>query len=136
MATNYSIASVFQPELFLVAVAHGLGLSAPDETTARERLAAYFQNKRLLLILDNFEQILEFATEAAHWLEKAPGLKVLVTSRARLRLVAENEYPVPPMGTARFAKSASPDRIDCVVSHSGTFCSPGPGDPAVFPVDL
>ena len=91
------LASVFQPELFLVAVAHGLGLSAPDEMTARERLAAYFQNKQLLLVLDNFEQILESAPEVARWLEKAAGLKVLVTSRARLRLVAEHEYPVPPM---------------------------------------
>ncbi len=91
------LASVFQPELFLVAVAHGLGLSAPDETSARERLTGYFQNKQFLLVLDNFEQILGSAPEVAHWLEMAPGLKVMVTSRARLRLVAEHEYPVPPM---------------------------------------
>ncbi|HTX90867.1 MAG TPA: tetratricopeptide repeat protein [Anaerolineales bacterium] len=91
------LASILQPELFLVAVAHGLGLSASDEQIARERLALFFQNKHLLLVLDNFEQILGSAAELAAWLEKAPGLKILVTSRARLRLVAEHEYPVPPM---------------------------------------
>ncbi len=92
-----NLASIFQAEFFNTAVAHGLGLSAPDEQTARRQLLGFFQDKHMLLVLDNFEQLLECARTVADWLEAAPGIKFLVTSRARLRLMAEHEYPVPPL---------------------------------------
>src|SRR5262249_34290503 len=62
----------------------------------RQALRDYLHEKQLLLVLDNFEQILAAAPEVADLLAGAPRLKVLVTSRASLRLRGEHEFPVPP----------------------------------------
>ena len=61
-------------------------------------LRAYLRDKRLLLVLDNFERLLEAAPEVAALMEACPGLAVLATSRAPLRLRGEREYPVAPLG--------------------------------------
>jgi predicted ATPase/DNA-binding XRE family transcriptional regulator len=61
-------------------------------------LRAYLRDKRLLLVLDNFERLLEAAPEVAALMEACPGLAVLATSRAPLRVRGEREYPVAPLG--------------------------------------
>ena len=53
--------------------------------------------KRILLLLDNFEHLLGAATLVTDLLRACPGLTVLVTSRAPLRLSGEQEFPVPPL---------------------------------------
>ncbi len=60
-------------------------------------LRAYLRNKRPLLVLDNFERLLEAAPEVAALLEAFPDLAVLATSRAPLRVRGEREYPVAPL---------------------------------------
>jgi predicted ATPase len=62
-----------------------------------DALRTYLGDKQLLLLLDNFEQLLEGAPLVADLLAAAPDLKVLVTSRATLHLSGEHEYPVPPL---------------------------------------
>ena len=57
--------------------------------------------KTLLLVLDNFEHLVEAAPAVGNLLASAPGLKVLATSRMPLHLRAEHEYPVPPLGLPR-----------------------------------
>jgi predicted ATPase len=64
---------------------------------ARDDLARHLQDKRLLLVLDNLEQILDAAVAIAALLENAPGVVVVATSRERLAVAAEHEYPVPPL---------------------------------------
>ena len=62
-----------------------------------DALAAELRGRRLLLVLDNFEHVADAAGIVADLLAAAPGLRVLATSRERLRLSAEHAYPVPPL---------------------------------------
>lgn len=57
----------------------------------------YLRDKRLLLVLDNFEQLLPAARLVGELLAAAPHLKILVSSRVALQLQGEREYPVPPL---------------------------------------
>jgi hypothetical protein len=77
-------------------VAAGLGLSTSGDRL-RADLAAYLHPRRILLFLDNFEQVIEAAPLVAGLLTAAPGLVALVTSRALLRLGGEHEFPVAPL---------------------------------------
>ena len=78
-------------------VAQSLGLREAGDQPLRETLRAYLREKRLLLVLDNFEHVLEAAPEVADLIETCPKLLVLVTSRAPLRVRGEQEYTVPSL---------------------------------------
>ncbi len=60
-------------------------------------LSTYLADKELLLILDNYEQILPAASVVSGLLGSAPGLRMIITSRAPLHLTTEHEYPLPPL---------------------------------------
>src|SRR5207253_1598858 len=62
-----------------------------------QSLIAYLKNRHLLLVLDNFEQVGEATPVVDEMLAAVPGLKVLVTSRAVLRLSGEHTFSVPPL---------------------------------------
>ncbi len=62
-----------------------------------DRLIAYLRDKRILLVLDNFEQVVEAADVVGRLLREAPDLRVIVTSRVVLRIYGEQEFPVPPL---------------------------------------
>ena len=79
------------------AIATTLGLRETGGQTAREQLLGWFAEKRMLLILDNLEQLSDIAPFVGELLAAAPGVTVLATSRAPLRLRAEREYPIPPL---------------------------------------
>jgi predicted ATPase len=64
---------------------------------ARDSLADHIEQRELLLLLDNFEQVIEAAPELASLVERCPNLRLLVTSRERLRVRGEVEYPVLPL---------------------------------------
>src|SRR5215218_1964352 len=98
-------------------VAQSLGLREAEGQTARETLHAYLREKRLLLVLDNFEHVLEAAPEVAALIETCPKLSVLVTSRAPLRVRGEQEYPVPPLALP--ASTIAPSVEELVGSASG-----------------
>jgi predicted ATPase/class 3 adenylate cyclase len=83
------LAPVREPPLVLEAVARTLG--------ARRALAEHVGARRMLLVLDNFEQVLDAAPDVAGLLTACPGLDVLVTSRAPLRVEGEWEYRVDPL---------------------------------------
>jgi non-specific serine/threonine protein kinase len=65
-----------------------------------ERTAMLLRDKRALLLLDNFEQVVDAAPVVADLLAACPDLTVLATSRAPLRLSGEHEHPVPPLALA------------------------------------
>jgi non-specific serine/threonine protein kinase len=88
------LAPLSDPSLLAGRVANVLGVVESAESSAEEGLAQFLRDKRLLLVLDNFEHLLEGAPLVARLLESAPGLKVLATSQAPLRLRGEREYPI------------------------------------------
>ena len=62
-----------------------------------DTVEGYLRDKRLLLVLDNFEQVVEAAPQVTQLLTAAPGLKVLATSRVPLHVRGEREFSVPPL---------------------------------------
>jgi predicted ATPase/Flp pilus assembly protein TadD len=64
---------------------------------AKEEVAKHVGERELLLLLDNFEQVVEAAPELSQLLEACPNLRLLVTSRELLRVSGEVEYPIPPL---------------------------------------
>jgi predicted ATPase/DNA-binding XRE family transcriptional regulator len=98
-------------------VAQSLGLREAGDQAPREALRAYLREKQLLLVLDNFEHVLEAAPEVAELIEICPKLSVLATSRAPLRVRGEQEYPVPPLALP--ASTVAPSVEDLVESASG-----------------
>jgi predicted ATPase/class 3 adenylate cyclase/Tfp pilus assembly protein PilF len=91
------LATLTEAELFFSAVAETLGVKETAEQPLEESLKDYLGQRRLLLVLDNFEQVLGAAPQVTELLAVAPGLKVLATSRAPLGLYGEHEFPVPPL---------------------------------------
>jgi len=95
------LATVDDPALVAPAVARFLGVGDAGERPALERVKLYLQDRELLLLLDGFEQVVDAATLVAELLEACPALKVLVASRAALRLSGEHELAVPPLACPR-----------------------------------
>jgi predicted ATPase/class 3 adenylate cyclase len=92
-----SLATITHPELVPSTIAGSLRLRESVGQSLTETLEGYLHHKRLLLILDNFEQVLEGTPVVGELLGGCPNLKVLATSRIPLRLYGEQEYPVPPL---------------------------------------
>ncbi len=90
------LAPVPSADLVAAAIAAGLGLSTSASRLTGD-LESYLRSRRLLLALDNFEQVMGAAPLLAELLEAAAGLVVLVTSRTVLRLRGEHEFTVPPL---------------------------------------
>jgi predicted ATPase/class 3 adenylate cyclase/Tfp pilus assembly protein PilF len=91
------LATLTDTELLLPAVAETLGVRETAEQPLDESFKDYLSERRLLLLLDNFEQVLGAAPTVTELLAVAPGLKVLATSRTSLRLYGEHVYPVPSL---------------------------------------
>jgi predicted ATPase/class 3 adenylate cyclase len=92
-----SLATITHPELVSPTIAESLGLRESAGQSLKETLEGYLHHKHLLLILDNFEQVLEGTPVVGELLGGCPELKVLATSRIPLRLYGEREYPVLPL---------------------------------------
>ncbi len=91
------LAPISDPALVAPTIAQTLGVKERAGQTPIERLKAHLRDRRLLLLLDNFEQILAAAPIVTELLAAAPELKALITSRALLHLYGEYEFAVPPL---------------------------------------
>src|SRR5947209_10773759 len=91
------LSAVHDPELVPSAIAQALAISTTGSRRPIDALLDHLREKRTLLVLDNFEQLLPAAPIATTLLEGSPGLRVLVSSRAVLRVYGEQEFPVPPL---------------------------------------
>jgi predicted ATPase/class 3 adenylate cyclase len=83
------LAALRESELVLETAAQVVG--------AKDGLAEYIGDRSMLLLFDNFEQVVDAATDVAELLTACPNLELLVTSRESLRITGEHEYAVPPL---------------------------------------
>ena len=83
------------PMLVAPRIAGALGVAEGTARPIAETLADWLRDKRLLLVLDNFEQVVAAAPLVADLMRAAPDIKAIVTSRAALHISGEQEYPVP-----------------------------------------
>ena len=106
------LARLTVPDLVLPTIAQTLGLRDTGGLTLADALREHLRPKRLLLLLDNFEHLLAAAPDTAALLADCPGLKLLVTSRERLHLSGEFEYPVPPLALPDPRRLPAPEHIN------------------------
>jgi predicted ATPase/class 3 adenylate cyclase len=92
-----ALAPITDSGLVASTIAQSLGVAETAGRSILDNLIDYLQSKSLLLVLDNFEQVISAAPLVAKLLVACRGLKILVTSREALRVSGEHEYSVPPL---------------------------------------
>jgi predicted ATPase/class 3 adenylate cyclase len=85
---------VSEPELVPATIARVLGIYDGPTSPVAQRLVRYLAEREMLLVLDNFEHLLDAAPRVAELLRGAPPLRIIVTSRAPLHLAGEQEFPI------------------------------------------
>ena len=98
-ATFVSLAAINDSHLLLPAVARRLGIHEVGGLTVGESLSGVLRDRCVLLVLDNFEHVLAAAPALMELLAASQHLKLLITSRAVLRLSGEQVFPIPPLTT-------------------------------------
>jgi predicted ATPase len=106
-----ALASISDPDLVASAIAQTLGIKEIGNTPITESLKQHLRGKQLLLLLDNFEQILGAAPLIAELLAASGRLKILVTSRACLHIRGEHEFPVRPLTVPDLKQLPSPEEL-------------------------
>jgi len=106
-----ALAPVTDPRLVASTIAQALGLPETAGRSILDTLKEYLQGKSLLLLLDNFEQVISAAPLVAELLAACAELKILVTSREGLHLNGEREYSVPPLSVPNPTKLPSPESL-------------------------
>jgi predicted ATPase len=105
------LSGISDPDSVPSAIAEGLGMRRVPFLSALDRLQHYLQDRRLLLILDNFEHVGAFARMLSDLLASHPGLRILVTSGSPLRLKWEHTLILEPLQTPRSGERQSLDDI-------------------------
>jgi predicted ATPase/DNA-binding XRE family transcriptional regulator len=96
-ASFVALAPISDPSLVIATIAQTLEVRERTGRPLLDQLKSALQAKRLLLVLDNFEHLLDAAQQVVELLEACPGLKALITSRAALHVRGVRLYPVPPL---------------------------------------
>jgi transcriptional regulator with XRE-family HTH domain len=92
-----SLAALSDADLVIPAIGRALGLREAGKRPMAEQLHAHLRTRELLLLLDNFEQVVDAGTEVAALLRACANLKCLVTSRIPLHLSGEHQQPLSPL---------------------------------------
>jgi predicted ATPase/class 3 adenylate cyclase len=87
--------TIREPSLVAPAILSAIGAAEVPGRPARDVLVEALAGRRVLLVLDNFEQVLDAASIVADLLRSVPDLRIVATSRAALRVSGEQEYPIP-----------------------------------------
>ena len=92
-----SLVPIKDPELVAASTVESLGLPSSGPGSPLNRLIDHLRDKQLLLVLDNFEHLLPAATMVTQMLKECADLRIVVSSRAPLKISGEQELPIPPM---------------------------------------
>jgi len=92
-----SLSPITDPDLVIPTIAATLGLREGRGRPIANILADHLRDRSVLLVLDNFEQLMPAATSVSDLVRAAPRTKLLVSSREALRVMGEQEFPVPPL---------------------------------------
>jgi predicted ATPase len=103
------LAPISDPILVIPTITQVLGVKVGAGQSFLDVLQAFLRNKQLLLVLDNFEQVLPAAPSLTELLSACPGLKMLVTSRAVLHVQGEHEFPVLPLALPNLTHLPEPE---------------------------
>ena len=106
-----ALAPISDPALVPSAIAEALRIKHEARQSVAEVLERYLRDRQLLLVLDNFERLLEAGPSMARLLVACPRLKVLVTSRAVLRIQGEHDYEVPPLRLPPAEDRPAPEQL-------------------------
>jgi predicted ATPase len=119
------LAAITDPVLVVQTIASAVGVGEVPGAPLLETLAEHLRSRHLLLLLDNLEQVIAAAPLIARLLETAPALRVLATSRAPLRVRAEQEVPVAPLvlpperpGTVSLATAQASTAVQLFVARA------------------
>ncbi|WP_409047987.1 DUF4062 domain-containing protein [Microbacterium sp. HA-8] len=102
--------NVLEPDLLLPTIGYALGIRDTAEVPLERRLALALEGRRMLIVLDNFEQLVQAAPVLVQLYTIAPDASFLVTSRSILRIRGERVYDVAPLATHDPASPASVSR--------------------------
>ena len=105
------LGSISDPDLVIPTIAHVFGIAEQAERSPLELLIEHLRAKNVLLVLDNFEQIMAATEAVGELLGQTPRVRTIVTSREALGLQGEQQYPVPPLETPDLANLPALDRL-------------------------
>src|SRR5207253_7991720 len=91
-------APVSDPNLVIPMIAQTLDVKEAGGQTLADSLKGFLRDKQIVLVLDNFEQLVEASASISQLLAVSARLKLLITSRVVLHLNGEQEFAVPPLG--------------------------------------
>ncbi len=109
------LVGISDPSAAAPAIARALDLPDVAGIPVLANLKKYLASKNLLLVIDNFEHVLEATAVVRELLDSCPDIKIIATSRAPLRLIGEKEFPVPPLQVPR---DAVPMNAEIAERHS------------------
>jgi predicted ATPase/DNA-binding CsgD family transcriptional regulator len=118
-----SLAPIHHPNLVVPTIGEAVGVWEVADQPLTERLAALMHDREVLLVLDNFERVVDAAPELAALLTACPRMTALVTSRVRLRVSGERAFPVPPLSvpgsaSATYAAVAGSEAVRFFVARA------------------
>ena len=107
------LAPVRDPGLVPSTIAQSIGLQDARDRPLMEHLVSQLRERRLLIVLDNFEHLLDGAPVVTRLLEETRAVRILVSSRSSLRVSGEQECPVPPLAVPEDAHPAAASLAAC-----------------------
>ncbi len=105
------LAPLHDPDHVVSAIGRALGIREEGDRPLVDAVRAELGGLEMLLVLDNFEHVMDAATLVAELLDRCPSLSILVTSRTSLRLTGECEYMVDPLALPALDRLPPPDEL-------------------------